>query len=287
MQRRFPRGAAAIPRLRNRGGGEGGTAVAVHQSMRFISFVSSVVVVMCSLSVGCTPRRVVNQTMVGSVVVAPVSTGGDGGESQVAAGAHLMAAGAETDEDWMTSHARADLAIGGNGNGALSHQSVDAQVGVALWDEDDHLFARVGVFATVETDPLTSFSLLELPTLFVGYQHHGRDTDDPLHLDIGPRFSFAVAGRAGAHGQNVDAVAAPGVGGGFLLMEQGIFASASVMYYAEQRPLLVVRSSACLAAGLALCVDVRHVRADFGLDVQDATYVGVRTGVGLSTGLSW
>jgi hypothetical protein len=238
---------------------------------------------------GChKPRRGPNVAIVGGIEIAPASAGGDGiEEAQTTGGLRASVQGAETDEDWVSAVGRIDVAAGGNGHGFAGRLTVDGQVGVALWDEDDHLFGRVGLFGTLETDPVTGYSALELPTLFLGYQHHGRDADDVSHIDVGPRFSLGMAGRASApDGAHADFVFAPGAGAGVLVMGFAVTAELTYVRMFESSPVDVVRGSACFAALFAVCLDTRHIFADFGLTPgwDRTAYYGVRVGAGLALG---
>lgn len=217
--------------------------------------------------------------------VAPVSAEGPAGtETQVVGGVHATGQVAETTDDWVSVRGRADVGIGGNDRDVAGHLTLDAQLGVALFDGADHLFGRAGVFGTLEGDPVTGLYLFELPTVWLGYQHHGRDADDPWHVDVGPRMSLGVAGRALAPGERVDFVAAPAVGGAALLMGTLVALELTYVHYFADVSVDLVRASACLGALVAVCFDTRHVVAPFGDRWSSTGYWGIRLGVGLATG---
>jgi len=241
---------------------------------------------LCLLAAGCArPRRTFNWMVAGGAEVAPViAAGEEGTDAQTVGGVHLTGQVAETADDWVTARGRVDLGIGGNGNDPAGHLTVDAQIGLALFDGADHLFGRAGLFGALEGDPVTGLYLLELPTLWLGYQHHGRDADDPWHLDVGPRLSLGVAGRALAPGEVSDLVAAPSVGGAVLLMGQLVTLEVTYAHYFDDAPMDVVRGSACLAAVVAVCLDTRHVIAPFADRWSSTAYWGIRFGVGFATG---
>jgi hypothetical protein len=242
-------------------------------------------VLLAAAAAGCTPpRRTSNQSGVVAVEIAPVSSGGETDRAEVVVGVSASLEIAETDRDWITERARATAAIGGNGNGVAGRLSLDVQGGLALWDGADHAFARAGLFGTLERDPVTGWSVVELPTLWLGYQHHGRDVTDTTHFDIGPRLSLALAGRAFAPAGTHDLVAAPSAGVGVLAMGELFAIEITVARYLERAPLDVVWGSACFAGFGALCVDVRYASGSFGGRDGSTTYVGVRIGVGLASG---
>lgn len=222
---------------------------------------------------------------------APV-TASVGAESELsgAGGVHAIAQAAETLEDWWTVRGRLDLGLGGDARGVAGHATLDAQVGLAFLDGADHPFVRVGVYATAEADSLSGLYLLEVPTLWFGYQHHGETVSDQWHLDIGPRLVFGAVGSALARGNlaaggSFDFVAAPGVGGALLVM--GEFVTLEVTYTHEfaSAELDIVRGSACFAAILALCFETRHVVTRIGGEPAMTGYYGIRLGVGLAIGV--
>lgn len=233
---------------------------------------------------GCRVHRGPNVATTATLAVASVNSGGESGDGEAVAAAGVSGVFAETDDE-TSFVASGAIAMGGNNSGPTSRQHVDVQAGVVAFEGEDHLFGRVGLFGGFEVDPQGGFALLEVPTLFGGYQHHGTSLSDTLHVDIGPRFSFAVAGRMTAQDQDADLVAAPGLGIGFLVMDMGVVIEGTAMAYLEESPLFVVRGSACLAAFVALCLDVRHINADFGASLESNSYIGVRFGLGLATGI--
>lgn len=221
---------------------------------------------------------------------APVTaTVGAEAELSAAGGTHVIAQAAETLEDWWTVRGRLDLGLGGDARGVAGHAALDAQVGLAFLDGADHPFVRIGVYATAEADSLTGLYLLEVPTLWLGYQHHGETMSDQWHLDVGPRVVFGAVGSALARGDLVgggsfDFVAAPGVGGAVLLMGEFLTFEATYTHDFASADLDVVRGSACFAALVALCLETRHVVTRIGDQPATTAYYGIRLGVGLATG---
>lgn len=206
------------------------------------------------------------------------------GDGQIVGGVYARGQMADT-QDVMTYRVRADGGFGGNGRGIASRLSVDAEAGYAVPEGPETFFVKGGLHGTLARDPATGLFALEVPTLWLGFQHHGERASDPWHLDVGPRASLAVVGRAFSDGAHRDFVAAPTAGAGLLLMGQVVTAEAVYTRIFETSRLETLRGSVCLAYFVQGCVDTRQVWADFGPDAQLTSYVGFRLGLGWATGV--
>jgi len=240
---------------------------------------------------GCPSRRRGPNVMMMIAASGVPVTATVGAESELsgAGGVHAIAQAAETLDDWWTVRGRLDLGLGGDARGVAGHATLDAQVGMAFLDGADHPFVRIGVYGTAEADSLTGLYLLEVPTLWLGYQHHGESMSDQWHLDVGPRVVFGAVGSALARGDlmgggSFDFVAAPGVGGAVLVMGELATFEATYTHDFAAADLDVVRGSVCLAALLAICPETRPVVLAIGEPPMVTGYYGIRLGVGLATG---
>jgi len=234
------------------------------------------------------PRRTQNWGVLLGAEASPVTaTGGGMSSEEVVGGVHVMAQGAERDDDWLSYRGRIDLGFGGNAEaGWAGHAGLDAQFGFAFFDGTEHLFARLGLLGLVEEDPWTSLYLLEVPTLFFGYEHHGEDADDPWHIDVGPRVSLASAMRVRApQGHEHDVVAGPGTGAAALVMTNFVSAEITYMHYFADGDVDLLRASLCFGALIGVCLDTRHLFAPFGGGWEHTGYWGIRFGFGVITGI--
>ncbi|MEZ4224643.1 MAG: hypothetical protein R3B13_27075 [Polyangiaceae bacterium] len=233
-----------------------------------------------ALLAGC--RRGPNLATLFAVHAAQISSDRD---EQTAFGFHGKHEVAHTDAGGSESeYARIEVKAGANRNGVLGALSGEGQLGVTTSDDPNAAFIRGGARGTLETDPVSGMFSLELPTLFAGYQHHGKSLSDQKHFDVGPRASFGLIGNARSDDRNASFVAAPIVGAGAIYMATGVTASVSYDRVLESAPLDLVRGSACMLLLLALCVEVRHVQAAFSGERSASTYLGFSVGVGLAHG---
>jgi hypothetical protein len=247
---------------------------------------------LCIALSACSTYRGPNYAWVAGGQVAPISAPVAGvTHTQTVGGVAGFVEVAPAENDF-TGRGRADLAIGGNPNGAAGRASVLLETGPTLFGGYHHLFGRAGIAGTIERDPAAGLFALELPTLTVGYQLHGQGTEkyyESMHFDIGARVGLDLASRAFEGSRTDDAVAKPEAGAMMLLMGEFVTSELTYMHVGKHAAEDIVRGTACVAALVALCIETRHVFASFGgptMPRSGTGYVGVTFGLGRSSGVA-
>lgn len=187
----------------------------------------------------------------------------------------------DSSEHW-TARGRLDLTLGGSDSLAA-----DAQAGFRVLGEENDFFVRAGIYGSVQGGENAGFAILELPTLWFGFQHHGEAKWPGIHFDIGPRLSLATTGRNVSDGESFRFAAAPTVGAAALAMGKGWSLEGTYFRIFESEPVDVFRLSMCGAFAIALCVEARHVIAPGAGGRAASTYVGIRIGIGFIDNVSY
>lgn len=239
-------------------------------------------------SAGCRTTRGPNQLIVVAAQVAPAGSDLEGEESGVLVGGEVTALAIEA-RDGATGRARVDLAAGGNADGVSAQGRLEAEMGLAPGEAAAVPFMRGGFAAEAARNPYNGLSLVELPVLKGGLLLHDPSKLDAIHAEFGPRASLALAGVAHTEHERAPFVAAPTVGVAGAFLANGLAFEASYAHLFEGEPLELARATACVAVGLALCVDGRVVHARFGSTHTPAltTYVGLNFGLGIASGVDF
>lgn len=239
------------------------------------------------LGPGCITERTANTAFVVGGRVAPTDATETVGGTVGGLGGTVSAA--ETDE-LFTIWGHADLFLGGNTRGWAGEAELAVEGGAAFFDGEHHLLLRGGFDGGVERNPYTGLMLLELPVATVGYQFHGQGESNPessLHFDIGARGGLASAGRAFAADAVADFAGAPQLGFISVLLWEIVAARIQYDHIFMSEPWEVIRSEICIEIGAAICVDTRHLVADFEGVQREPAFVGITFGFGFATGYEW
>lgn len=195
-------------------------------------------------------------------------------------------------EDGITLWGHADAALAGNENGTSGQLSGEGELGVVLFDEPHHFFARAGIAAAAERDPYSGLFAVELPTGTLGYQYHGTgdggDYSDSIHFDLGLHVGLVAYQLAYARRRSAEVAGVPEAGPLITFMGEGVKLRAGYVSVMGSELAHALRTSTCLGYLAMVCVDTRTLSNVYILrDRRErllTNYVGISIGVGFSSG---
>lgn len=198
---------------------------------------------------------------------------------------------AVTDGD-ITVWGHADVAGAGNVKGWAGQLSGEGELGVVLYDDPNHFFARGGVAGSVERDPYTGLVMAELPTGTIGYQYHGKgegdDYSDSIHFDLGLHVGLVAYQMVYSRRRISEVAGVPEAGPLVTFMGEHLKFRVGYVTVMGSDLAHVLRSSTCAGYLAMVCVDTRTLSNVYIVGKHQerilTNYVGISFGVGVSSG---
>lgn len=192
----------------------------------------------------------------------------------------------------ITVWGHADVAGAVNSSGGAGQLSGEGELGVVLYKNPHHFFARAGLAGAAERDPYSGLLMAEIPTGTVGYQYHGTgdggDYSDSIHFDLGLHLGLVAYERAYARRRVSEVAGVPEAGPLLTFMGEHLKFRVGYVTLMGSELAHVLRSSTCVGYLAMVCVDTRTLSNVYIVgDHRErifTNYVGVSFGFGISSG---